>query len=220
MPPKRTSKNAVGPRFINNVVPWIETYYHNHKTFPSDSLLMTQFGMSREKLDALYRSKLFKDALERRGIERRHHLRPEQVACISVMTNFADTRSQEVKLASIGVTPEMFQGWLSQPIFKRELTARSEEILENTMPDALSSLATQVRKGNTSALKMYFEMTGRAQSQEVMNSRKLVTTVLEALQTHVRDPETLLAITRDIMGDSPQLANLPLQVTVGETEAE
>lgn len=211
MPQKRRQNpNGVGPRLVSNVVPWIEQYWHSHKVFPNDSVLMAQFGWDREFLDKVYRSKLFKSALEQRGIERRSNLHPIQVATISVVTNFADTRSQDQKLASIGVTPEMFQGWLSQPTFKRELTARSEEILDNSIPDVLAELAKKARSGNLSAVKMLLEMTGRAQSQELINSRRLIQVVLEAVQENVKDTDALFAIQKAIMGESPALGNTPV----------
>lgn len=211
MPPARRKNNSIGPRFVANIVPWIETYYHNHKVFPTDSLLMTQFRMDREKLDALLRSKLFKSALEHRGIERRSHLTPTQVACISVVTNFADTRPQDVKLSSIGVTPEIYRGWLSNSSFKRELAARAEEILEISQPDVLAVLANKARSGNLSAIKMIMEMTGRMDSAEQMNAKKVLVTVLESLQTHIKDPEVLLNIQRDILGEAPQVASLEIE---------
>lgn len=221
MPQKKINPNSIGPRFVSNVVPWIETYYHRHKVFPSDSLLRTQFNMTKEKLDALNRSKLFKSALESRGIERRSHLTPTQVACISVVTNFADTRPQDIKLEQLGITPEVFQGWLSNPTFKRELAARADEILEVSAPDVLAVLASKARAGNMTAIRTYLEVTGRNQpKQEEMDAKRLVVAIVEAMQTHIKDPEILTAIHREILGSAPQVAQLPVANVVQEEVVE
>lgn len=209
--PKKYTNAYVGVKFVTNVVSWIESYYHRFKVFPNDALLMTQFGIDRERLDALQRSKLYKDALYERGIEKRKRLSVEQQACISVMTNFADQRSTDVKLASIGVTPEMYQGWLAHRDFQLELTARADEILPNLNADAMASFAKQVQKGNMTAIKLYFEMTGKAQSQEQVNIRMMLTKTLEAIQSHVKDPAILLALTKDLLGESATVADIPVQ---------
>lgn len=220
LPAKRKKRQSVGPRFVANIMPWIERYYHAHKTFPSDSLLMSQFRIDKEKLNLLLKSRLFAQALAERGIERRQHLNPLQVATIAVMTNFADTRSIDIKLAAVGVTPEMYYGWMSNPTFKREYQARADEIFDNVLPEANAALAAKVRRGDTSALKMYYEMTGRANAPETVNAQKLVVTVIEAIQKNVKDPVILQAIAREIQGEAPAFASTPVAVVTPEIAFE
>ena len=50
-----------------------------------------------------------------------------------------------------------------------------------------------VNQGNTASIKLYYEMTGRYNPNEEnqVNVRLLIGRVLEAIQKHVRDPNTL-----------------------------
>lgn len=211
----------VNRTMINKTVPWIESFWHAHKRFPSDSELLTQFNFGgvaagaaggKAELDLLQRLKLtkeFRAALKVRGIEGWNPLdssgaqldasalTPEQIATISVLANIADTRPMNVKLVALGVTPEQLNGWMSDPTFNRSLAARADETLGNIYPEAVNSLNRRVKQGNTTALKFYFELTGRAQTPEQINLRLAMQHLIESVQKHVKDPDVLQAIARD-----------------------
>jgi YesN/AraC family two-component response regulator len=50
-----------------------------------------------------------------------------------------------------------------------------------------------VNKGNTASIKLYYELTGRYNPNEEqnVNIRILIAKMLEVIQKHVRDPNTL-----------------------------
>lgn len=192
--------DKVGPKFVNKVLPWVETFWHSHKRYPRDEELIHKFGFTQTQLLQLHASKFYSNCLTLRGIQRdpESDLSPEQVAAITLVTNFSDTRPTNVKMASIGVTEEQLNGWYANPIFQRELASRADSILDNIFPEAQAQLARQIKKGSFPALKFYYEITGRAQSPETTNVKLAMMRLIEIVQKHVKDPETLAAIANEM----------------------
>jgi len=197
-------KGKIGPQFTKKILPWVELYWHSHKRYPSDIELSTRFGFDDFDLQRLHSSKFYDECLRVRGISRNNiQLSDKQVAAVSLITNFSDTRPTAAKLAAIGVTPEEYNGWLSNPLFKQELTNRAEDILDNVFPEAQAALAKKVKTGDIQALKFYYEITGRAQSPESINLKLTVVKLIEAIQKHVKDPTVLAAIASEINAVAP-----------------
>lgn len=197
-------KGKIGPNFTKKILPWVETYWHNHKRYPSDTDLCTRFGFDSLDLQRLHSSKFYDECLRVRGITRdTSHLTDKQVAAISLITNFSDVRPNAAKLAAIGVTPEEYNGWLSNPEFKNQLTLRADDILDNVYPEAQAALAKKVKTGDVNALKFYYEITGRATSPEAVNLKLTMVRIIEAVQKHVKDPEILQAIASEINAVAP-----------------
>ena len=195
---------TVGPKFVKKILPWVETYWHEKKRYPRDEELHQKFGLTETQLLQLHNSKYYKNCLELRGITREvGDLSPRQVAAITLITNFSDTRSTETKMASIGVSTEELNGWYSNPVFQRELASRADSILDNIFPEAQAQLARQIKQGNFPALKFYYEITGRAQSPETVNVKLAMMRLIEIVQKHVQDPETLAAIANEMRGALP-----------------
>lgn len=210
-PPKQLMlpKGKIGPQFTKKVLPWVETYWHNHKRYPSDTELCTRFGFDHFDLQRLHSSKFYDECLRVRGITRiAGQLTDKQVAAVSLVTNFSDTRPTAAKLAAIGVTPEEYNGWLSNPAFKNELTVRADDILDNVYPEAQAALAKKVKTGDIQALKFYYEITGRAQSPETVNMKLTMVRLIEAVQKHVKDPKVLEAIANEINAVAPVAENV------------
>ena len=192
---------SIGPKFVKKIMPWVEMFWHNKQRYPTDGELAKRFGWTAEQIEILHCSKFYEDCLKARGITRSSEsLDARQVAAISMITNFSDTRSTDVKLAAIGVSPEELNGWYSNPFFKNELAARADATLENIYPEAQAQLARQIKKGSFPALKFYYEITGRAQSPETVNIKLAMIRMLEAVQKHVKDPEVIAAISREMTG--------------------
>lgn len=190
---------TIGPQFTKRVMPWIETFWHEKKRYPTDGELAANFGWDIEEIELIHHSKFYRDSLKRRGITREeNYLSERQVAAISLITNFSDTRTSDAKIASIGVTPEELNGWYSNSTFQRELAARADAILDNVFPEAQAQLARQIKKGNFPALKFYYEITGRAQSPESINVKQAMNRLIEAVQRHIKDPAILQAIANDM----------------------
>lgn len=215
-------KGKIGPQFTKKILPWVEVFWHTHKRYPGDAELIQQFGFNSLDLQRLHASKYYLNCLHSRGISHKpKYFTEKQVAAISLITNIYDPRPNNAKLAAIGVTPEEYNGWMSNPDFKQELTNRAEEILDNVFPDAQAALAKQVRSGNIQALKFYYEITGRAASPETVNLKLTVVRLIEAVQKHVKDPELLAAIASEIQGVAPVAETVPaLPSTVSPLRAQ
>lgn len=213
-------QGKIGPNFTKKILPWIETFWANHKRYPSDAELVAEFGFTQPELMRLRNSKFYNECLKNRGIRQNEQFLSErQVAAITLITNFADQRPVDAKLANIGVTPEMYQGWMHDPAFKRELQSRADEVLDNVYPEAQTALAKQVRNGNVPALKFYYEITGRASSPEAINLKMTMARMIEAVQKHVKDPAVLQAIAGELTGTLPVGAD-PSVATVKELYLE
>lgn len=191
---------------------YIEQFYFSKKRFPNVSELVIALDWTVDEINQYLRRPTTIAALERRGIDRDALLStstagvvsPRQVAVAHVMLNHADGRSMEQKLSELGVTPEQYQGWLQDRYFKQYLINLADEVLENVYPEANTVLAQKVRQGNIQAMRLYYDITGRTQSQEMIKAKVLVNKVLEAVQKHVHNPETLRAIAEDIEGGTYQ----------------
>lgn len=206
-------KGKIGPQFTKKVLPWVETFWHNNKRYPSDTDLCTRFGFDSLDLQRLHSSKFYDECLRVRGITRNSSdLSDKQVAAISLITNFSDVRPNAAKLAAIGVTAEEYNGWLSNPAFKMELTSRADDILDNVYPEAQAALAKKVKTGDINALKFYYEITGRAQSPEAVNLKMTMVRLIEAVQKHVKDPAILQAIAGEINAVAPVAEAKPAEL--------
>lgn len=192
---------TIGPKFCRPILPWVETFWHNKKRYPTDDELAHKFGLTVDQLFRLHQSVYYANCLKARGITREvNDLTERQVAAIALITNFSDNRPSEVKMAAIGVTAEELNGWYSNPTFQRELAARADAILDNVFPEAQAQLARQIKKGSFPALKFYYEITGRAQSPEVVNLKMAMQRLVEAVQKHVKDPAIIQAIGLEMQG--------------------
>jgi hypothetical protein len=190
----------VGPQFVNKAMPWFETFWHRFNRYPLNDEIMGHFKFTLEQVELLNLSPYWKKCCEERGIRlpQQTSLTPTQVAAISLLTNFSDRRPIPAKMAAIGVTPEQLDGWYKDPEFQRELGVRADSVLEVAFPEVQASLIRQVQKGNFSAIKFYYEITGRATTPEALNVKQTMQHLIEAVQKHVQDPDVLQAIAQEV----------------------
>jgi hypothetical protein len=193
--------NNFGPKFVRYAMGWFEMYWHENRRYPSNEEIMDRFGASLQQVQTLNRHRFWLESLDRRGIERPGcglELSDKQVAAIAMITNFNILEPLPIKLASIGVTEEELDGWYKNPLFKRALQNRADSVLDNVSIDADVELARAIKKGDFRAIKFYFEITGKANSQEVVDVRRAMQVLIEAVQKHVKDPEVLEAIATEV----------------------
>jgi hypothetical protein len=191
----------VGPQFVNKAMPWFESFWHRHGRYPKNDEIMGYFKFTLQQVELLNMSPYWIKSLEERGIRvpEKSGLSAEQVAAISLITNFSDRRSIPAKIAAIGVTEEQINGWYKDPEFKKELAERSEAVFEIAHPEVQASLIRQIQKGNFQAIKFYYEVTGRASSPEQIKLKQAMQSLMEAVQRNVQDPATLKAIGDDLL---------------------
>lgn len=189
-----------------DVVLMIEKHHSTTGTIPGDADIIDHVKVSYTALAHLKANPLFKASLESRGIVVNYDLdselknvtklTPRQMAAASVMMNLVDRRSNEKKLRDIGVSTEEWTNWLQDVHFAEYLRERSEVMIANSTHEAHLGLMRGVAQGNTASIKLYYELTGRYNPNEEnqVNIRLVIGRVLEAIQKHVRNPETLNAI--------------------------
>lgn len=192
-----------------DTVHYIERYHGVTGAVPSDDDIIEYLkftkrvpGINSESVESLKANDLFKASMDSRGIvintdvgelKETSGLTAKQMAAAAVMLNYTDRRSDEKKLRDIGVSTEEFSTWMQDTGFAKYMRDRSELLVSNTVHEAHMGLLRGVRQGNTASIKLYYEMTGRynADQENQVNIRALIGQVLEAIQKHVRDPDTL-----------------------------
>lgn len=168
--------------------------------YPQPDEIMGHYKFTLEQVELLNLSPYWEKCCEERGIRlpKQRQLTATQVAAISLLTNFSDRRSIPAKLAAIGVTEEQINGWYQDAEFKAELAVRTDAVLDNSFPEVQAALIRQVQKGNFQAIKFVYEITGRATTPEALNVKQTMQHLIEAVQKHVQDPETLQAIAQEV----------------------
>lgn len=201
-PPKPINRRLGSPeRRLLNIV---ETQFYLLRRMPTIAELALKSNYALSEIRYHFDNLQFKSELRRRGIpdslDSPDELSSEQIAAAVVLNNFADKRSIKEKLAELGVDPNQYYGWLNNRAFKAFVRELSDVSLENVHTEAVNSFIRLIQKGNFSAIKYYFEITGFADNEESRNIKLLVERLKEAVQRHVKDPDTLAAIAADLRG--------------------
>lgn len=144
-----------------------------------------------------------KRALEVRGIPHKAHspeaLTAEQVTAISVICNINDKRSRAQKFKELGITQAKWSNWMRSAKFKKFFEEVSQKFLEDNLDIAHHGLLHAAGKGNVDAIKLYMDMTGRStkETQELQNMKRVLAQVVESIQYHIQDPDTVEKIAED-----------------------
>lgn len=144
----------------------------------------------------------FAEAMSLRGIGfiETDGLAPQQSAVLNILEDFSDARSLTAKLKSAGVSRTQFNGWLKDPLFRDLYEKRIESQLRDAHLPALSTLMTASENGDAKAAEKILEINGRysTQNAELQNARAVVQSLVEAIQKHVTDPETVQKIIAEV----------------------
>lgn len=192
-----------------NFISFCEQYYHkNRGQFPSTEQCAYALKYSLIEIKYFLQDQAVIEALMKRGLDveilmsqqANTYLSPTQIGAALVVCNFADTRSVDTKLESMGVTATEYYAWLKSPVYRDFVTNLADQTLENIKPEAMTVFAQLIRDGNTKALQMYFQMTGQldGQNEAVQNLKVTLSRVIEAVAAHVQDQTVLSKIAADI----------------------
>jgi hypothetical protein len=181
---------------------FIEKHHSTTGAMPEDDdiieyLRFLKFKINSLHIDELKENELFQASMRSRGLNLdSRKLTQRQMAAASAMLNLTDRRSDEKKLRDIGVSTEEFSNWLQDNMFAEYMRQRSEVMISNSIHEAHMGLMRGVRQGNTASIKLYYELTGRynPNEEQQVNIRILIAKMLEVIQKHVRNPETLNAL--------------------------
>ena len=203
---------------MGNTVPLSEdqlqfvTFLHQHYAINGELLTAEKakedFGIPKTKFAEWITNEDVKSALDERGIVlskfhtdpnswQSKSLTPIQLITANSLLDLADTRTDKKKLQDLGVSTGQYQSWLRDPMFSDYLRTRAELLLGDSLQDAHLALLDRVRSGDTKALTLYYEITGRFISQAgrgnaeaaVINLQQMIIKIVEIIQEEVSNPQ-------------------------------
>lgn len=188
------------------VLCYIEERWLRKQIFPEVAEISRKSGVDQVKVVEALSNPLVQQSLEVRGIPlvvADNNLKANQVACINLLLNFSDRRTQSAKLKALGINPSTFQGWKRQAPFAEAYRAAAERLFGEAMPDIHLATIDRARDGDMAAIKQVYAMQGYwddHKSVETMNIRFVMVRLLETIQKHVKDPVALQAIATEFEG--------------------
>lgn len=184
------------------VVDYCEEYWHTYSKFPPVGTLEAEFAQLSIKQLLLHPT--FRLSMKNRGIilpetKSPNRLSKEQLAAAIKFLDLHDKRALGTKLKEVGVTTTQWYAWMKDPVFKDFVLESSSKDFEDALHEAQHGLRQAIDRGETNAIKFYYEVTNRYNSQtgQVGNIKVVLAQVLEAIQRHVKDPEVIRAIGQD-----------------------
>jgi hypothetical protein len=204
-----------------SVVNWVEQYWHKHGEFPSPGALKTRFGQELD-VNALIEHRTFRLSMLNRGVVvpdasyMPEELTSEQLNAALRFLDVEDKRTLATKLKEIGVSTTQWYAWMKDPKFKEFVLNNSTKDFEESLHLAQQGLIRAIDRGETHAIKFYYELTGRhdANTGNVGNIKVVLAQIIEAIQRHVKDPDVLRAISNDfdiILGGRPVEDTAPVE---------
>lgn len=208
-----------------NLLNYIEQIYLLEGYVPDKGACVAYVKCSPAYYDQQMKNELFLKKLSDRGIptaqvaldiKQGGALTEEQLACVNTLLDFSDRRSRTKKLADLGINSQKYQAWLRDPAFQYYIRQRSENLLPDAMHEVHGALLDTAARGDTSAMKLYYEMTGRysTKSASEVNVEFLMMKIVEVVTKYVTDPVALEAIANElsVLSNPKPIAANPLAI--------
>ena len=175
-------------------------------------------------------TKEFKDLMRKRGYDfsDRAHLTSEQVWCVSIITDPTNRKPLREKLAQAGIEYRTYRAWLNQPLFARYIKEIGEKLLVDHIQDVHTRVVERASNGDIQAMRLYYDLIGRTDSntnKAVADLNATVRLLLEVLMRNISDVETLSRITKEIeqitsgSGSNNQISQFSFDIVKGDTIA-
>lgn len=182
-----------------DIVSCIEQLWTSKGKFPSLRTISNMTKITQVDVSNALKNPVVQLALENRGIDWNpvssdKLLTGEQIATINTLLDITDKRTTADKLKSLGVSRAKFKGWQRSPKFMEAYREAAENLYGESLPEIHRSLIQEAVNGSFAHQKLVLAMTGRwdeRRQNEQMNVRYVLMKVLEIIQTHVSDAETL-----------------------------
>ena len=183
---------------------FIEQEWLIHGAIPSAARIAEKGLCTEESFNVWIKDEKFRRNIIARGItleERNGVLTETQLTAANVVLDLTDNRSLKKKLADLKVPTQLWESWLVDPGFQNYLRQRAEGLLGNNVHAAHLALLDRVRSGDTSAIKLYYEITGRYNPNrgDSVDLAGLIMRVIEIIQRHVSNSEEVTAIAEDLI---------------------
>ena len=194
---------GITPEQFRNAVAACYTFYRRTGKLPSVTELHASWpAIPTRTFSAIAASDEWKQALEYRGIawDEKAGLSLEQRSVIIKLADVSDRRGLGVKLKELGVPMARYQAWLKHPLFREQVNAAAEQVLEEAIAPSLTAFATAAANGDLNAARFVLEVTGRwnPNQQSLEDARVVVNSLVEAIILHVKDPEVRESIMSDV----------------------
>lgn len=188
---------------FRNVVMAFDTAYRVNGKVPSvEDIHMLWPRIPKTTISGILLTDEFKKALDHRGVvwDPENGLTMEQQTTLLKLSNPFDKRSLAVKLKELGVAMPKFQGWLKQPLFFEVYNKYSQNAYKEALPALRNRLISNAENGDHKAIELVFAITNEwnPAQQSLEDARVVIMKIVEAITTHVKDPETRKAILTDI----------------------
>lgn len=201
---------------------YLEQVYRVTGELPSAELVKEKLGLVTDReYKSFWESPDVRDYLRGIGIDVERLLAgvsevltPQQLLAINTLLDVNDTRPDHRKLQQLGISGRTWDSWKSDPNFAAYYRARIERLTSQS-EEVERTLFERARDGDTTAIKFFYEVTGKYRpqdSRQAADFRFLLLRVIEVVTRHLQnDPEKLHAIgleleaLANVVTDSPNL---------------
>lgn len=188
---------------FRNTVMAFDTAYRVNGVVPTvDDIHVLWPKLPKKTISALLLTAEFKQAIEYRGVvwDPEQGLTMEQQTTLLKLSNPFDKRALATKLKELGVPLPKFQGWLKQPLFFEIYNKYSQNAYKEALPALRNRLISNAEAGDHKAIELVFAITNEwnPAQQSLEDARVVIMKIVEAITTHVRDPDIRKAILTDI----------------------
>lgn len=156
-----------------------------------------------DRIEELFADSDFQSKLERIGIKASRIegvLTPKQILVANKVMNPYDSEPLRTFLDALEIKTAQYNAWLRDPTFQAYLRARAEAAFSDLTPAAHTALQKAIVRGDMSAVKMFYEMTGKYTKNVNLNLNveSVMLRVVEIIVARVEDPKVVELIAADI----------------------
>ena len=185
-------------------VTFVEQVYLLQGELPGYDACNSAIGISRADYTRYWNSSKVRDYFTAVGIEldrlNGQVLTPIQLLVINTLLDYNDTRPDHKKIKDLHVSTSTFAKWKADPAFQNYLASRVEKLVNGNGDEIDRALFDAARSGDLQAIKYLNEYSGRYRQagNEAVDINFIIVKIQEIVLRHVKDPETLAAIGREL----------------------
>lgn len=188
---------------FRNIVSAFDTAYRVNGAVPTvDAVALLWPSIPKQTISKMMLTQEFKDALAYRGVnwDPENGLTMEQQTTLLKLSDPFDKRALSTKLKELGVPMPRYQAWLKQPLFFEIYNNYTQNSYREALPALRNRLISNAEAGDHKAIELVFAITNEwnPAQQSLEDARVIIMKIVEAITTHVKDPDVRKAILTDI----------------------
>lgn len=153
----------------------------------------------------------FSGEMTRQGIywNEKEALSDKQLIALSLMADPGASGNLQTRLRRAGVSTVEYANWKRNPLFAAHVRRMTLDVLSEYEDEINVALVNGALDGKLEHIKFIAELSGKfsPEAKTKMDVQKIVMGILEVIMKHVTNPETLSAISREILtlanGEAP-----------------